>query len=357
MKLKNFVLYTVATLGLTATTKAQNVPSYVSTNGLVGWWPFSGNASDESGNGNNGTIHGAILTADRFGNSNKALSFDGINDYVQIANNISLEPSSSITLSAWVLIDPTQTTSFPPIISKESGIPTGYTSYALIAGNAGLNQLGDIGLQITTNNGGYSWTGFNGTSYLNQWVFVTGVYNGSSMKIYHNGSLTSTTPKTGNVQYQNFPLTFARSMANSTSNFSYFKGLIDDIGIWNRALNQQEITDLYNGHICFMNITVTDTLLINMGITSFNPLTYKNTIKIYPNPTNDHITINYGAFALLNGYQLKIENSLGQQVFQTNINQQLNYLNLSNWGGNGLFFVRIVDPQGNTVDLRKIVLQ
>ena len=51
------------------------VPSYVPTNGLVGYWPFNGNANDESGNGNNGTVNGATLAADRFGNGNKAYDF------------------------------------------------------------------------------------------------------------------------------------------------------------------------------------------------------------------------------------------------------------------------------------------
>jgi len=59
----------------------------------------------------------------------------------------------------------------------------------------------------------------------------------------------------------------------------------------------------------------------------------------------------------MNGYQLRIENSLGQQVFQTSITQQTDYLSLNNWGGNGLYFVHIIDAQGNTIDIRKIVLQ
>ena len=53
------------------------VPSYVPTSGLVGYWPFNGNANDESGNGNNGTVNGATLTTDRFGNAGKAYGFDG----------------------------------------------------------------------------------------------------------------------------------------------------------------------------------------------------------------------------------------------------------------------------------------
>jgi hypothetical protein len=104
-------------------------------------------------------------------------------------------------------------------------------------------------------------------------------------------------------------------------------------------------------------ITVTDTLVINTTITGLNPPNNANTIKVFPNPANDHITIDYGNFLVMNGYQLKIENSLGQQVFQTNITQQSDYLNLTTWGGNGLYFVHIIDPQGNTIDIRKIVLQ
>ena len=49
------------------------VPSYVPTDGLVGYWPFNGNANDESGNGNNGTVNGATLTSDRFGNENQCI--------------------------------------------------------------------------------------------------------------------------------------------------------------------------------------------------------------------------------------------------------------------------------------------
>ena len=52
-------------IALSTLTFGQNVPSYVPTNGLVGWWPFNGNANDESGNGNNGTVNGATLTTDR----------------------------------------------------------------------------------------------------------------------------------------------------------------------------------------------------------------------------------------------------------------------------------------------------
>jgi hypothetical protein len=86
MKKKNLLLTAVIALGFSAITMAQ-VPSYVPTNGMVGWWPFNGNANDESGNGNNGTVNGATLTTDRFGNANQAYSFDGVDDYIKIQNS------------------------------------------------------------------------------------------------------------------------------------------------------------------------------------------------------------------------------------------------------------------------------
>ena len=104
-------------------------------------------------------------------------------------------------------------------------------------------------------------------------------------------------------------------------------------------------------------VTVTDTLLINTNVTGINPPNNLNTIKVFPNPASTHITIDYGNFGIMNGYQLLITNSLGQQMFQTAINQQSNYISLASWTGNGIYFVHIIDPQGNTIDIRKIVLQ
>ncbi len=59
-------LHTLFLLSLIATSLfSQTLPSYLPADGLVGWWPFNGNANDESGNGNDATVNGAALTADR----------------------------------------------------------------------------------------------------------------------------------------------------------------------------------------------------------------------------------------------------------------------------------------------------
>ena len=103
--------------------------------------------------------------------------------------------------------------------------------------------------------------------------------------------------------------------------------------------------------------TITDTLLINATITGINPPNNLNTIKVFPNPANSHITIDFGNFVIMNGYTLKITNSIGQIVFTTPINQQSSYVDLATWGGNGIYFVQIIDTQNNTIENRKIVLQ
>ncbi|MCH8838790.1 MAG: fibronectin type III domain-containing protein, partial [Candidatus Marinimicrobia bacterium] len=69
--------------------------------GLVAYYPFSGNANDESGNANHGTVFGATLAADRFGNANSAYSFDGTDDYVVVPSAGPLDFSEQMTISFW----------------------------------------------------------------------------------------------------------------------------------------------------------------------------------------------------------------------------------------------------------------
>jgi hypothetical protein len=367
MKKKSLLLSAVATICLATVTIAQNVPSYVPTNGLVGWWPFNGNANDESGNNNNGTVFGAALTSDRFGNPNKAYSFNSNYlghysgaDYIRCVNPGPIGASSR-TFSFWVKTDSLSMSSLNNCV----------LSY-------GKNNSGGAAQQLRVVFGGNCIQGVAATNYSgnreinyipqNNWDFFTVVYdsllgqNCSAFRIYLNANLITNycfdnAGATTNTSNQN-PLTFGRYHDLTwVSDPSFFKGFLDDVGVWNRALSQQEISNLYNGNVCYQYVTVTDTLIINTNITGFNPITYQNSIKIFPNPSNDHITIDYGNFATLNGYQLKITNSLGQQMFQTNINQQSSYISLSTWTGNGIYFVHIIDSQGNTIDIRKIVLQ
>ena len=86
---------------LSSTLGFGQIPNYVPSNGLIGWWPFTGNAQDLSGNGHHGTVTGATLTTDRFGAASNAYNFDG-NDWITLDNLPQINGLNAITISVWV---------------------------------------------------------------------------------------------------------------------------------------------------------------------------------------------------------------------------------------------------------------
>ena len=334
---------------ITTATMGQNVPSYVPTNGLIGWWPFNGNANDESGNGYNGSVTGSTLTKDRFGMSNNAYNFLP-NNFIEVQGSASINFTDSLSINCWYK---NNIISGGVYVSKHisSTLNSSFVMYNEPTNGCGpTNYITDVNNQIRfIKNGSLCDT--------ISWHMLTLVFKKPILKMYTDGVLyDSITCNT--IKQANLPILFgATSTTSPPFAASVTNSKIDDIGIWNRAINPQEVSNLYNGNLCFQTITVTDTLLINMGITGFNPVTYNNTIKIYPNPTNDHITIDNGDYTSLNGYQIVISNTLGQQVFQSAITQQSFYVDITTWGGAGVYFVNIINPNGVTTDTRKIVLQ
>ena len=95
--MKRQLLFVVVLLFSTTIIFAQNLPNYVPKNGLVGWWPFNGNANDESGNGNHGTVNGATLSSDRNGELNRAYYYNG-NSFISLMNNFD---QNNRTISVW----------------------------------------------------------------------------------------------------------------------------------------------------------------------------------------------------------------------------------------------------------------
>ncbi|MDH4403141.1 MAG: hypothetical protein QE264_02720, partial [Flavobacterium sp.] len=77
------------------------VPSYVPSNGLVGYWSFNGNANDVSGNGNNGTNNGATLINDRFGNANSAYELSTLTDNLTVNNVQPAFNNNALSVSLW----------------------------------------------------------------------------------------------------------------------------------------------------------------------------------------------------------------------------------------------------------------
>ena len=217
------------------------VPNNVPTNGLVGWWPFNGNANDESGNGNNGTVNGATLTTDRFGTVSKAYSFNGLDQWIEVPDNPSLDITQEVTISAWVY-KPQFNQRYEAVVIKDfNGTNTQLINYKF--------QIDELnGMNFYTSRG-YSTGNFNTTN----WHYFVGVCTMDSIKVYVDNSLVWNTSNGFNTNYlanNNLPLTFGRlpydepiSVGNERM---YFDGILDVIGIWNRALTPQEISNLYN---------------------------------------------------------------------------------------------------------------
>jgi len=345
--MKNILVIVIITLSI-------NAFAQIPTSGLVGYWSFTGNANDFSGSGNNGIVHNATLTTDRFGNSNSAYQFVGNDNntisYIVANHNNLPSGSSPRTISVWATND-------------TYGVPggSGNDGHPLIGyGTPATNSTNEL-MFFTTNTSiaKVRYAGFNNdldipfTYTLSTWYNIVATFDGTTAKIFINNSLLGS----GNYSSWNTVLDSVVIGAQTTRT-RFHNGKIDDIRIYDRVLDSTEITSLFNESLCYQTITVTDTLIINANLTGFNPIAYQNTIKVYPNPTNDQITIDFGSnYTTMNGYTLKITNSLSQIVYTTPINTQQTTVSLSTWTGNGIYFVHLIDAQGNTIDIRKIVLQ
>ncbi len=179
----------------------------------------------------------------------------------------------------------------------------------------------------------------------------------NSAKLYYNGVLEGTSSFNPSFWPNTTNSTFIGASPLAIGDQQWLKGALDDIAIWNRALTPQEIKQVYNQGICQTSITVTDTLLIHTGITSYNPVAYGNTLKVWPNPGNTAITLDAGNLSSMQGWKIRISNSLGQEVYPaTLISQQQQVLSMSTWGGNGLYLLHLINPQGHITEVKKIVL-
>jgi len=242
-------LLLLLSLFIAAQSYAQNVPSYVPTNGLVGWWPFSGNAIDSSGNGNNGTVNGATPNTDRFGNLNKSYSFNGSSNYILMPTMINMPMGSNPrTLSVWM---------------KPSSLSNLWTLTAIGYGSSSTNNAFMFGLgnNIITVQG---WANdFNSPlNYtINQWIHAVCTYDGTNIKIYVNGVFIGSGI---NSMWNTIGTEFYFGARPSLGN-SYFPGQLDDIGIWNRALSACEIKKLYNAGNSSSNIIVSGSTTICQG--------------------------------------------------------------------------------------------
>ena len=231
--MKKRILLSVFAVFLMASSATAQVPGYVPTSNLKGWWGFNGNANDESTNGNNFTNSGATLTTDRFGNVNEAYNFSGTSQSMTVNSpSFTFGPSSTFTVSLWIY---KPSLSYGVALMNSSGV-SGNFVWNVQTSSAGNYQFG-------ANKQGGTWAWAQSTYVINQWYHVVATFNNGAMTLYENGvqvvtqTFTQTTAATTNL-----PLYLGKGHAGN-----YYTGKIDDLGIWDRVLTQAEITSLYVG--------------------------------------------------------------------------------------------------------------
>ncbi len=228
------------------------IPTYVPTNGLVGYWSFSGNANDESGNGNNGTVlSGTTLASDRFNNSNSSYLIDGVNcpDSKGILLPTAINNSGDYTISIWFQTND----STKQLQTLFNSYPHQYiaSSFNYFIAN---NTSGSIGNGTWVDVGGSNWSTFNLTS----WHHIVVVKVSLDYKFYQDGNLVYTrsiSPIYNNGSFTNINIG-AISINGGSACYETFSGKLDDVGVWSRALTQQEITNLHNSQNCSAVITL-----------------------------------------------------------------------------------------------------
>lgn len=224
--------------------------SYIDTAGLVGWWPFTGNAIDSSGHGNNGKVSGATLTVDRFGSANSAYSFDGATNYIALGNFSGLNFFlSDFTFSVWFLNKDFANASERMIIGKDSACYTpGQFRISLQEGACFPLSYNNIGMQAE----GLGIICDAHPPAPGLWNSLIIVKSASSARMYINGTLVANQPVNTSLMAEdiNFDCYIGSRKATPScrtyAGFSnFFLGCIDDVGIWKRGLSPCEVEKLY----------------------------------------------------------------------------------------------------------------
>ena len=235
----------------------------------IAYYPFNGNADDESGFNLNGTSFGAKPVEDRFGNPEGAYSFDGFDDFIRITNAPELNFQNEISTSFWFSIHDYVDHEVYPLSHgnwenrwKVSISPNSHTLRWTIKTDGGINDI-DSKVQIEKNR------------YYN----ATCLYTGKQVAIYIDGKLDAQAAWSGKINKTEIDLTMGRPLPENTC--CNFNGLLDDVRIYSYALSEREIQNIAN-----------ETTNVDESSRSAIPV-HTQLYQNYPNPFNSNTTIVY----------------------------------------------------------------
>lgn len=207
------------------------IQAQITTDSLKAFYPFNGNANDETYNGHDGTINGPTLTTDRFNNINSAYDFDGNNDYIELDNEIGKFGTSDFSISLW----------YYPLTSGKYIIVKRNTE-----GWANFWEWTDFRFTINQNSTNTSSTVDGSSAELNEWHHAVIVKSSSKFYLYLDNQLVDSTllSQTYDVTNNN-PCEIGAQVAPVSGVVGDFTGKIDDIRFYTKQLDTTEIEALF----------------------------------------------------------------------------------------------------------------
>ena len=228
---------TVLELNAEVDTVAISIPK----DGLSGWWPFNGNANDESGNGNHGIVDRATLTSDKHNKPNSAYKFYKTGSKIKIPDAKILN-NPFLSLSFWVK---TTDSSLQEYIYKGQEGTANNEEYVI---NSNFSRKNSLEFRIKNNSNCIPANGWerniNDTVIFDgNWHHVSATYDGIYSRIYVDADLTS------EIQRPFFPIDSCPGgdilFGKGWNNDANLDGILDDIAIWNRAITHAEVKTMY----------------------------------------------------------------------------------------------------------------
>jgi hypothetical protein len=195
------------------------------SSGLVAFYPFNGNANDESGNKNDGTVTGATLATDRFGEPNNAYAFSGFGSIIVVPPSPSLSFANDLTVSAWIKTANT----FGAIAAQHIG------------GGDGNFLLSITGGKLIFGRSANFWT--SNPVNDDRWHHVVGVYDNARHVVSHYVDGVMVSSKTDPSPLPNRPI--ALTFGDESARAYALGAVIDDVRLYNRALSDAEVTQLF----------------------------------------------------------------------------------------------------------------
>ncbi|GAW86387.1 hypothetical protein bplSymb_SCF02601P022 [Bathymodiolus platifrons methanotrophic gill symbiont] len=217
------------------------------TDGLVAHYKFENDASDSSGNGNDGEERGGVTYTP--GVRGMAVEFDGVDDYVYVKHDDSLNVDGDFSVSFWVYR--ATNNGIQDILVKGRDCLNHYMFNASGSNAGSRGQAFNVG-------GGSRWcdgVSASASFPIKEWHHVTGVIDNTNgvIKYYLNGELESENPISPYKTTNSYPLIMGRHFTSPDGRWGIykyqFKGILDEVRIYNRALSDGEIKKLYNPNI------------------------------------------------------------------------------------------------------------